>query len=118
VQTCALPIFLVAEGTARGTLLLAEPGGLESLVPGAEADRGGLVAGDVVLAGPGGEGLAGGLPGLGVEGAEVGDDLLLGAASSLPGHLEGGLVAGAPTAQQPAHLLLGQAERRPRRGEP
>src|SRR5699024_12851192 len=43
------PQILVAEGTARGTLLLAEPGGLESLVPGAEADRGGLVAGDEAL---------------------------------------------------------------------
>ena len=75
------------------------------------------MAGDVVLAGPGGEGLAGGLPGLRVEGAEVGDDLLLGAASGLAGRVEGRFVAGAPTAQQPAHLLLGQAERCPRRIE-
>src|SRR5699024_8231486 len=89
------PQVLVAEGTARGTLLLADPGGGERLVPGAEADRGGLVAGHALLPRPGGEGLAGGGAGRGMEGTEIGDDLLLGAAVALARAVGRGLGVGA-----------------------
>src|SRR5699024_8378641 len=82
------------------------------LVPGAEADRGGLVAGHALLPRPGGEGLAGGGAGRGMEGTEIGDDLLLGAAGSPARAGERGLGGGARGAQPPAHLLLGQAQRR------
>ena len=93
------PEILVAEGAALRALLRADPGGLQGFVPGAEADRGGLVTGDVVLTRPGGEGLAGGAAGLGMEGAEVLDDLRLSASGRLPGRVEGGLVPGASAAQ-------------------
>src|SRR5699024_8235356 len=61
---------------------------------------------------PGGEGLAGGGAGRGMEGTEIGDDLLLGAAGALARAVEGRLMAGASPAQQLSHLLLRETEHR------